>query len=118
MENIKSTTVPNLRTLSALGAGSLAAPISSKLTFRFLANNIIIFEGLEQALPTSYRDVIGNFSVSISFCFSCWWSAEDTQKWIGIIIFILMSIVALFNRILLLSKGDPDDANQGLDVIT
>ena len=121
-ENIKSTTVPNLRTLSALGAGSLAKVsnfIKIEIFRDFWQVISLFFEGLEQALPTSYRDVIGNFSVSISFCFSCWWSAEETQKWIGVVIFILMSIIALFgSSVFYCQRGDPDEANQGLDVIT
>jgi len=121
-DKVKSSTVPTLQTLSSLGAGSLAK-VSNFIKIEILRDfwQIIslFFEGLEDALPDSFNDVIGNFSVSISFCFSCWWNDVDTQKWIGIVVFIAMAIVAIIASVVFFcaTSGDPDHKNQGLDVM-
>eukprot|EP01084_Bolivina_argentea_P134854 237737_1 len=121
-DNVKSSTVPTLKTLSSLGAGSLVKIsnfIKIEIFRDFWQIISLFFEGLEDALPDSFNNIIGNFSVSISFCFSCWWNDQTTQKWIGIIVFITMSIISIICSIIFYcSSSDPDAKNQGLEVLT
>eukprot|EP01083_Nonionella_stella_P262556 892671_1 len=121
-DNVKSSAVPSLSTLSSLGVGSLRKVsnfIKIEIFRDFWQIISLFFEGLEDALPDSFTNIFGNFSVSISFCFSCWLNDPNTQKWMGIIVFICMSVLSILCSLMFYCSvsSDPDDQNQGLDVI-
>jgi len=121
-DGVKKSAVPNLKTLGALGAGSLAK-VSNFIKIEILRDfwQIVstFFEGLEDALPKSFNDVAGNVSGTVSFCFSCWWNDPDIQKWFGILMFVGMGIASIVASIVFycITSGNPDDQNQGLDVV-
>ena len=116
---VKASTIPSVKTLASFGVGNLKK-ISNLIKIEILRDfwQIIslFFEGLGDSLPSSYKDFFGNFSVTFSFCFSCWWQNDDTQAMLSIIIFCVESIVALICMALFICfRKEPDAINQGLE---
>ena len=111
--NLQSSAIPTANTIATLGISGLGK-ISNLIKFEIVRDFwqivSLFFEGLGTALPDSFKQFFGNFSVTFSFCFSCWVNKDDVQKWISIIVFIVETLTALICYFIFLSiRKDPNE---------
>jgi len=121
-DNVKSSAIPTAQTMSrtlVTGTVNVASNlIKIEILRDFWQIISLLFEGLGDALPQSFRNLIGSISGAISFCFSCWFNTADVQKWIAVGVFASTAITAIIASGIFywITRRDPNENNQGLDM--